>query len=132
MFLFEHMKRDRNIESEFLKHRRRSLRQFQTRAEKILWYELRASKRGYKIRRQVSINNFIVDFYCHEARLVIEIDGSVHDSDPQQAYDEWREGMLCSRGYTVLRFSNNDMLQHRDDVLRCIDDWYYVFAEIER
>jgi len=70
--------------------------------------------RGYKFRRQVPIGRYIADFLCHEARLIVEIDGGQHDrSAPQEAA---RSGFLQSEGYRVLRFWNNDVLANLDGV----------------
>ncbi|MEK7623624.1 MAG: DUF559 domain-containing protein [Patescibacteria group bacterium] len=78
------MKRDRYIPDEVTKANRRHLRLNPNKAEQVFWYEIRnGSKLGCRFRRQVSIDSFIVDFYCHELRLVIELDGPVHETLPQ-------------------------------------------------
>ncbi len=122
--------RDRYIEDENLKERRRLLRSQLTRAEYVLWQELRKEKLGYKFRRQVSICRFIVDFYCHELKLIIEVDGWVHDE--RKGYDDWREQMLKSQGYNVVRFSNDDVLFERERVLHVIKQQCKVLAETAR
>jgi very-short-patch-repair endonuclease len=83
----------------------RTLRKDQTEAERILW-EYLESKRlsGYKFRRQHPIKNYIADFYCHEARLVIEVDGEIHMAPDQQVYDEGRTYDLKEVGVSVIRF----------------------------
>jgi len=99
------------------KQQRRKLRGNLTRAEYILWQELRNHKLGFKFRRQASIDAFIVDFYCHELRLIIEVDGFVHDEAYQISYDERRQNYLESKEYTVLRFTNDDVLFEREHVM---------------
>ncbi len=97
---------------------RRELRQNQTHAEMLLWESLRNRKLdGVKFRRQHSIGNYVVDFYCAEAALVIEIDGSVHDSAEAQAYDREREAVICDLGLSMMRFRNDDVERRLDYVL---------------
>jgi very-short-patch-repair endonuclease len=86
------------------------LRSEMTPAEKILWQELRGNKLGFHFRRQQVIAGFIVDFYCHSAGLVIELDGDIHKE--QQEYDTVRDKILEDMGLHVLRYSNNDVLQN--------------------
>jgi very-short-patch-repair endonuclease len=83
------------------------LRREMTPAEKILWEELRANKLGVHFRRQQVIRGFIVDFYCHKAGLVIEVDGDVHDLQKEE--DERREKVLREMGLRVIRFGNDDV-----------------------
>jgi very-short-patch-repair endonuclease len=80
-----------------------------TPAEKLLWQELRANKLGVHFRRQQIIAGFIVDFYCHKAALVIEVDGDIHDL--QQEEDARREKALREMGLTIVRFRNEDVMQ---------------------
>ena len=94
-----------------IKELRRELRQNQTEAEEILWKELRNRQlTGKKFRRQHSFGTFIVDFYCHEHLLVIELDGSVHNTPEARLNDTEREAILCDMGLTVMRFPNNNVL----------------------
>jgi very-short-patch-repair endonuclease len=76
-----------------LKERARELRKNPTLAEKILWRELRKKQLGYEFHRQIPIDHFVVDFYCHELMLVIEVDGASHDSDDARAKDLDRQGL---------------------------------------
>jgi very-short-patch-repair endonuclease len=86
-----------------------------TEAEKKLWQRLRLRQPdGYRFRRQVPIGRFIADFVCHEARLVVEIDGGQHD--PSSELEAHRTRFLESEGYRVLRFWNNEMLSNLDGV----------------
>ncbi len=96
------------------------LRNNTTHSEYVLWQELRKQKLGYKFRRQVSIGAFIVDFYCHELRLIIEVDGWVHEEEYQKEYDERRQFWLEERGYMIIRFLNDEVLFERDSVIEKI------------
>lgn len=90
--------------------RARELRREMTPAEKILWQELRANKLGVHFRRQQVIAGFIVDFYCHKAALVIEVDGDVHDL--QQEEDARREKVLSEMGLRIVRFRNEEVMKN--------------------
>jgi very-short-patch-repair endonuclease len=87
--------------------RAKELRRDMTPAEKILWEELRANKLGVHFRRQQVIEGFIVDFYCHKAALVIEVDGDIHDL--QQEDDARREMVLGELGLRIVRFGNDEV-----------------------
>jgi very-short-patch-repair endonuclease len=90
--------------------RSRELRREMTNAERILWERLRGGRlKGLKFRRQQIIDGFIVDFYCHAAGLVIEVDGVVHRGRAE--YDAWRTQLLTARELRVLRLSN-DQVEH--------------------
>lgn len=91
----------------------REMRTTMTLAEKILWSRLRANQLGVHFRRQQVIDGFIADFYCHEAQLVVEADGAVHDAK----YDEDRDAVLAQRGILVQRFSNDQIEQRIGFVL---------------
>ena len=94
----------------------REMRNNPTEAEEHLWQHIRKRKiAGFKFRRQHSIQRFIVDFYCAEAQLVIEVDGEIHDS--QREYDAVRQEILEDLGMRVLRFRNEDVLEHTARVL---------------
>ena len=93
------------------------LRQRETTAEKLLWDRLRRKKlHGLKFYRQVPIDRFVVDFYCPRQKLVVELDGKIHDQEDQRKHDEWREHLICEREITVLRFRNEKVLQDLDGV----------------
>lgn len=90
--------------------RAKELRRQMTPAERRLWQRLRTNRLdGFHFRRQQIIAGFIVDFYCHQASLIIEVDGPIHDH--QRAADEEREAILCSGELRVLRFTNAQILQ---------------------
>lgn len=99
----------------------RELRQVLTGAEKLLWAELRNRKlNGLKFRRQHPLDKFIVDFYCNEKKIVIELDGGVHDEKINKEYDEARTSMLASLNVIVLRFRNEEVINNMKDVLKKI------------
>lgn len=90
-----------------------------TPAERLLWEHLRAHRlRGVHFQRQYVVDRFIADFYCHAAKLVVEVDGEVHMS--QVARDEERDRVLGGLGYRVLRFTNEQVLTGVYEVVRCI------------
>jgi very-short-patch-repair endonuclease len=96
----------------YLIERRRQLRKRSTTAETIFWRHVRNKKlNGLKFRRQHSIGNYIVDFYCDSAKLVIEIDGEIHDTESQNKKDGIRDENLKNMGFTILRFKNEDIKQ---------------------
>ena len=106
---------------ERLIERARRMRAEPTPAEALLWKKLRNQQlEGLKFRRQHIIEYFIVDFYCPRTKLVIEIDGAVHDQ--QEEYDQEREKILQEWGYQVLRFKNEDIEKNLDLVVAGIYD----------
>jgi len=89
-----------------------------TNAERRIWHRLRAHRfGGLSFRRQFPIGNYVVDFACLEARLVVEIDGGQHSESKR---DATRDAWLHSQGFSVLRFWNNDVLSNTDGVLEQI------------
>ena len=97
------------------------LRRKQTRAEERLWKILRSHKLdGLKFRRQHPINRFIADFYCHELKLIIEVDGSIHLLEEIKEYDNMREEKLKSLGLTVIRFTNEQVFTEPEVILNCV------------
>ena len=89
--------------------RAREMRQPQTPAEATLWRAIRNQQTGFKFRRQHPIDRFIIDFYCAQAKLLIEIDGDSHLQSDQEEYDQARTKYLEELGYKVIRFTNNDV-----------------------
>jgi len=89
--------------------RAKELRREMTPAEKLLWQEVRAKKLGVRFRRQQVIQGFIVDFYCHQAALVVEVDGDVHDLQKEE--DERREKVLSEMGLKIVRFRNDEVMR---------------------
>ena len=104
--------------------RAREFRRDMTPAEKILWQELRANKLGVHFRRQQVIAGFIVDFYCHKAGLVIEVDGDIHDL--QQEEDAKRETALREMGLRIARFRNDEILKSSSMVVGRIKELTFV------
>ena len=101
-----------------LKVRARALRKSQTDAEQRLWELLRAKRLdGWKFRRQLPIEHYIVDFACPSARLIVEADGGQHN---ESAYDAARDQWLAMRGWRVIRFWNNDILTNEEGVLTAV------------
>ncbi len=101
----------------------RELRQELTKAEKLLWAELRNRKlNGLKFRRQHPLDKFIVDFYCNEKKLVVELDGAVHNEKINKEYDEARTALLAGLNIIVLRFKNEDVTNNLKEVLKKISD----------
>ncbi len=89
----------------------REMRKNPTEAEKKLWEYLRQLRSdGIIFRRQHPIDIFIVDFYCHDLKLVIEVDGEIHDINEHKIYDEGRSGELERYGITIIRFKNHEIL----------------------
>ena len=96
----------------------RRLRKHQTNAERIIWSALRNRQlHGLKFRRQHPVDHYILDFFCPELKLAIELDGGQHYSEPGQQYDGKRNTWLESRGIKILRYSNLDVLQNKEGVL---------------
>lgn len=106
------------MESPELIERCRELRKNPTKAEAILWEHLRKKQiKGLKIRRQHPMCRFILDFYCVEARLGIELDGSVHLHQEQSEYDDARSLELSDYEVKILRFWNSEVIKYVDKVV---------------
>ncbi|MBN2550818.1 MAG: endonuclease domain-containing protein [Anaerolineales bacterium] len=99
--------------------RAREMRREMTPAERRLWGRLRANRlEGWHFRRQQVIDGFIVDFYCHQGELVVEVDGDVHAA--QEEYDARRDEALRRRGLRVIRFTNRQVMNETERVLEAI------------
>ncbi len=98
----------------------KGMRKEQTEAEGVLWQLLRNRKLKDKFRRQHPIDQFIADFICVEKKLIVEVDGSIHNESEQKEYDEGRTYMLEDIGYRLIRFSNNEVLNNSSKVLDAI------------
>ncbi|HMI79245.1 MAG TPA: tryptophan synthase subunit alpha [Ferruginibacter sp.] len=112
----------------------RSLRKTQTKAEQILWEALRNDQVcKLKFRRQHPFGNYILDFYNHKMKLVIEVDGEIHNDPEVEAYDKIRTQNLNENGLTVLRFSNSEVEKNLKEVINKIEDWFEEndFVELE-
>lgn len=118
--MFIHPQHPKSIELQHqLQSLAKQLRKRSTPSEQILWQYLRNRKlQGFKFKRQHPLYQYIADFYCHEKKLVIEVDGLIHEQ--QQVYDENRDKVLQQAGYTVVRFTNDQVLQNITHVLQSI------------
>lgn len=102
----------------YLEERRKELRSNLTSAEATLWKSLQKKQlKDRKFRRQHSIENYIVDFYCSSEKLIVELDGAIHFDFAQQNYDQERTLHLEQLGFTVIRFENKAVFEHLDMVL---------------
>jgi very-short-patch-repair endonuclease len=90
--------------------KRRSLRNNMTYCEKIIWLHLRKRQLGYRFLRQYSVDHFVIDFYCPELKLAVEIDGDVHDKPEQKDYDKARQKYLEKYGIEFVRIKNEEFL----------------------
>lgn len=104
--------------------RRRELRKNQTKAEEILWFELRNNKLGTKFKRQHSIGGYIADFYCQKYKLIIELDGEIHNTKEAEEYDEVRDKYFKELGYKILRFQNSEVENDTEKVLDKIKNYF--------
>ena len=101
----------------------RELRNNSTYAETILWGYLKTKPQGFKFRRQHPYAVYILDFYCHGLKLVIEVDGSIHDVNEVILNDKIRQDHLESDGLTVLRFENKKIETSLEEVIKEIEDF---------
>lgn len=102
------------------KHLRQILRKRPTNAEVYLWSKLRNNNLGVKFRRQFGIGPYIVDFYCHEKKLVIELDGITHDEESVQLKDKDKQVYIESQGYKCLRYTDHQVMSDMESVLQDI------------
>ena len=109
------------------------LRKEMTKAEACLWkYVLRAGKmKGFQFRRQRAVLNYIADFMCKELMLVIEVDGLTHHSEDSITNDERRQRALEAAGFTVIRFTNDEVLNNIIAVHNYLEDWIAKKIESE-
>jgi very-short-patch-repair endonuclease len=109
-----------------LKSLARQLRNNSTLSEVLLWKNIKGKSYGYEFHRQVPVFDFIVDFYCHELNLAVEIDGNTHDYNYD--HDEQRQKTLENLGIKFIRFSDYDVKRNMNDVLRALE---FTIREIE-
>ena len=103
-----------------IQERAKCLRRNLTISENILWRKIKNKKLGYKFRRQHPIDIFIADFYCHEKKLVIEVDGEIHNNEQNKEYDINRTAELERFDIKVIRFSNDEVYNYLPEVLNVI------------
>ena len=108
--------------SSIILQRAEELRNTMTSAERIIWKHLHINPWRIKFRRQHPISNYVVDFYCHQLKLVIEIDENIHDHDEVKRNDTARENELKSLGLRVMRFKNEQVYKNSNSVLEQIDE----------
>src|SRR5712671_133389 len=103
------------------RHRAKQLRQTMTRAETLLWRHVKAGRiDGLGFRRQVPIRNYIADFVCFSAKLLIELDGESHDFEERQKADQNRDSFFASEGFQILRFTNEQVMSNLEGVVETI------------
>jgi very-short-patch-repair endonuclease len=103
--------------------RAKQLRQTMTRAETLLWRYIKAHRiNGLGFRRQVPMGRYVADFICHAACLIVELDGESHDFAARQQKDQARDAWFQSQGYSVLRFTNGDVLTNLEGVVQVIHE----------
>ena len=101
----------------------KELRRYETEAEKILWTKLcRNQMLGLQFRRQHPLNRFIADFYCAKIKLVIEVDGNIHELPENKVYDIGRSQILNDFGITVIRFSNEQIIDDIKNINKIIEE----------
>ena len=111
-----------------LKKLARELRKNMTHAEVLLWQKIRKKSLGFQFHRQVPMLEYIVDFYCHELLLVIEVDGGVHKHPEVSINDLERQKQIESYGIHFLRFDNKEIKHDISSVLESIDNWIKLNA----
>jgi very-short-patch-repair endonuclease len=111
------------MQNSAMKGRRRELRRKSTPAEKKLWDALKLFRwENMPFRRQYSVDWYVLDFYCPKFHLAVEVDGPIHDRVENQGNDKVREDWLKSQSITILRFSNESVMDHLSQVLEKIKD----------
>jgi len=104
-----------------LKKISRQLRSNMTDAEKLLWSRLRAKQlKGIQFYRQRIIGNYIIDFYCPKANLIVELDGGQHYTDEGKKKDKMRDDYMINQGYRILRFSDKEIFENLTGVIERI------------
>ena len=101
----------------------KELRKNMTDAERLLWFHLKKKPLGFKFRSQHPVNCFIADFYCHKAKLVIELDGSIHDLEDVKENDFHKQRLMEEYGLKVMRFTNKEVFNKPQDVVMKIIEY---------
>ncbi|HEY6950798.1 MAG TPA: DUF559 domain-containing protein [Bacteroidota bacterium] len=105
-----------------LKNTSRTLRKNMTVAERLLWSKIRRKQlKGLQFYRQKTVGNYIVDFYCPAAKIIIEVDGSQHFEEQGKKKDHIRDEYLSRLGFEVLRFPNWEVMNNLDEIVEEID-----------
>ncbi len=108
----------------------RDLRNNSTVAEDILWGFLKTKPHGYKFRRQHPYAIYILDFYCHSLKLVIEVDGNIHDDLEVKNNDEIRQKHLEQDGLYVIRFRNDEILKRFEIVIKKLEEIIFIKRKV--
>jgi len=114
------MTRHYNKKSE--QEKRRRLRSNMTYCEKIVWLHLRKRQVGYRFLRQYSVDQFVIDFYCPELKLAVEIDGNVHEIPEQKEYDIARQNYIEEFGIGFIRIKNEELLGNPNKTFQKIEE----------
>ena len=114
------------------KQRRQELRHHLTEPEQRLWQILRNKQMGIKFRRQHGIGHYIVDFYCPELKLIIEVDGDSHFSEEDQAYDKVRDDFMLSLDIMTIRLKNDDVMKNIEGVHQYIKQQADLISEMQQ
>ena len=101
----------------------KQVRKKMTFVEGVIWMHLKKGISGYKFRRQHPIGSYIADFFCHKAKLIVEVDGSIHNSDEIKKNDFTKQSDLEKLGYTTLRFTNDEVSKQIETVLNKISEF---------
>ncbi len=105
------------------KEKRRKLRQNQTNAEELVWRYLRNKQMlGYKFKRQYSVDHFVIDFYCPELKLAVEVDGESHNNPEQKEYDVQRQKYLEEFNIKFVRIKDEDLFGNPNQAFMIIED----------
>lgn len=107
-------------QNKILKEWRKELRNNLTDAEYLLWQKLKGSKLGFKFTRQYSVGPYILDFYCPQFRLAIELDGGVHNTEESKTYDKERDEYLKNHDIVTIRFWNSEVSRNLEKVVETI------------
>jgi very-short-patch-repair endonuclease len=104
--------------------RARKLRKKMTEAERVLWFYLRDRRLcGLKFRRQQIMDGYIADFFCHEKKLLIEVDGGIHNTEPQKVIDARKESAALSRGLHIVRIENKEIMHSIKVCLKKLEEF---------
>jgi cyclase len=101
-------------------------------AETVLWMYLKNGVNGCKIHRQHPIGLYIADFYCHKAKLIIELDGTIHDKPEVKENDDARQKELERCGYVISRFTNQQVLKKTEEVIKIITEQIKFLTDSEK
>ena len=110
----------------------RSLRRNPTKAEELLWTRLRGKQLGVKFRRQHPIGHYIVDFFSFQINYIIEVDGEIHLEKIRNLEDRNKDETLSGLGYAIDRFSNQQVLEHLDEIVEQIQLRISILTDLQK